>query len=67
MAPWWDSVCWYDFGEHTEAAQIVESFLISHGVGLWNGAESGGGHFGEQIFLEGSNYATTDLWQVKKE
>lgn len=66
LAPWWDSVCWYDFGENVETAQLIESFLISHGVGLWNGAESGGEHFGKQAFLEGNNYASIDLWRGKK-
>lgn len=66
LAPWWDSVCWYDFGKNIEAAQLVESFLISHGVDLWNGAESGGEYFGEQAFLEGRNYASIDLWRSTK-
>ena len=60
------SVCWYDFGENIETAQLIESFLISHGVGLWNGAESGGKFFGKQTFLEGNNYASVDLWRYNK-
>ena len=63
LAPWWNSVCWYDFGENTDVAEIVESLMISHGVGLWNGAETGGKHFGEPYFLEGTNYASVDLWK----
>jgi len=66
LAPWWDSVCWYDFGENVETAQLIESFLISHGIGLWNGADSGGNLFGKQVFLEGDNSASIDLWKGKK-
>jgi hypothetical protein len=63
LAPWWDSVCWYDFGDRAEElAPLVESFLISHGVGLWNGAETGGQFFGTQVYLEGGNNASVDLW-----
>jgi hypothetical protein len=63
LAPWWDSVCWYDFGNNIQEAEIVESLMISHCVGLWNGAESGGKHFGQQIFLEGQNNASSVLWK----
>ena len=63
LAPWWDSVCWYDFGDNIQEAEIVESLMISHGVGLWNGAESGGKHFGQQFFIEGRNNASSDLWK----
>jgi hypothetical protein len=63
LAPWWDSVCWYDFGENVDVTEIVESLMISHGVGLWNGVEPGEKHFGEQCFLEGRNYVSVDLWK----
>jgi hypothetical protein len=63
LAPWWDSVCWYDFGDDSQAAEIVESLMISHGVGFWNGSQPGWKHFGKQCFLEGNNYASVDLWK----
>ena len=63
LAPWWNSVCWYDFGENVREAEIVESLMISHGVGLWNGAEADGDLFGEQFFLEGTNNASVVLWK----
>ncbi len=50
LAPWWGSVCWYDFSENLRQAEIVESLMISHAVGLWNGSETGGKHFGKQFF-----------------
>jgi len=36
LAPWWDSVCWYEFKDET-AARMAESLLISHLPGIWNG------------------------------
>ena len=44
-------------------AEIVESLMISHCSGLWNGAETGEKHFGKQCFIEGENYASVDLWK----
>lgn len=62
LAPWWDSVCWYDFGDNTGAAEVVESLMIAHGTGLWNGSEPGGKFFGDQVFLE-KNYSSIELWK----
>lgn len=65
LAPWWDSVCWYAF-EDNDVARMVESLLISHLPGIWNGAESGRELYGRECFIgKAKNYASVELWDIR--